>query len=267
MDRCKDPLFRIRELFTAYGEQVVHDRISFDIYNGELITIIGLNGQGKSLLIRKLSTRQIPTRGQIFFKGRDISDFSEDEVNSFKRGLGYVFQSSALFTTNFETGSYATALDNVAALLRLRDDTSSTERDILDRSIAALKTVGVREVDFNKYVRDLSGGTKKRISIAREIVCEPEVIFYDEPTAELDPPAKEQIAGLITKLGEEKINGRKRTSIVVTNDPLLSKIIKGRIGLLYNGQFYVYDSLADCISDRCNVAARVYFGHTCNFDT
>ena len=178
-ESCREePLFRIRELTTIYGDQVVHDRISFDIQRGELLTIIGLNGQGKTTLIKNLSRREIPQRGQIFFEGNETARFNDRDLEYFRRRLGYVFQGGALFTTNLDTCSPATALDNVSAPLRLDDEITMSESEITDRAKACLKIVGVREVDFYKHVKDLSGGTKKRIAIAREIICNPEVIMF-----------------------------------------------------------------------------------------
>lgn len=203
------------------NKQILYD-INLSVNRGETMVIIGPSGSGKSTLLRLIIGLLKPTQGQIQIKGQEITSLSEDELNKIRMGMGMVFQYSALFDS-------MTVGENVAFGLREHTDLAEAEiNKIITRNLRMVG-LGGRE---NIMPNELSGGMKKRVSLARAIAMKPEIMLYDEPTAGLDPI----MSGTIDRL----TNNTKRilgvTSVVVTHQMSSAFAIADRIAMIHNGR-------------------------------
>lgn len=166
-------MIRLRDVTVAYGDRVILDNINLDIHQGETLAILGASGSGKSTILRLIIGLQKPTKGQVFFHDEDITAFDEEQLTAVRRHMGMVFQYSALFDS-------MTVGENVAFGLRqhTKDDEATIQRIVKEK----LRLVGLEGIE-DMMPNDLSGGMKKRVSLARAIALDPQVILYDEPTA------------------------------------------------------------------------------------
>jgi len=217
-------MIEIKKLSKAFGEKRILSDISVDIKEGELFSVIGPSGMGKSTFIKCLIRLLRPDSGQIVVDGQDIaSTRSEFLLAKVRRSFGYLFQEGALFDS-------LTVFENVSFGLKYLTDKPRSEYPKIVKEKLAL--VGLKDVEHLKP-SELSVGMKKRVSLARSIAAEPKYILYDEPTTGLDPVTTGMVKDLITdmraKLGI--------TSVVVTHDLKLALEISSRVAMLYNGEF------------------------------
>lgn len=216
-------MISLRDITLAYEHQIILDHISLDIHKGETLAILGASGSGKSTILRILIGLQKPSSGQIFLEGRELSSLSEQAWNKVRGRMGMVFQYSALFDS-------LTVGENVA--FGLRQHTSLKEPDIRRIVAEKLALVGLVGIE-DKMPNELSGGMKKRVSLARAIALNPEIILYDEPTAGLDPLRSASINELIVSLQQQL----KVTSILVTHDMTSAFSVADRMAFLKQGKF------------------------------
>lgn len=216
-------MIELRNVVVAYESRVILDSINLTIDDGETLVILGGSGSGKSTLLRLLIGLQRPTSGQIIVDGTDITTLSEDEFNTVRRKMGMVFQYSALFDS-MSVG------ENVAFGLRQHTDLGDDE---IKRIVAErLDWVGLK--GYESYMpNELSGGMKKRVSLARAIALDPSLILYDEPSSGLDPISSGTISMLIKGM-QQRLGC---TSIVVTHDMQSAFYVADRIALLDKGKF------------------------------
>jgi phospholipid/cholesterol/gamma-HCH transport system ATP-binding protein len=208
------------------GTPVLHD-ISFDVLPGEIFVIMGPSGSGKSVLLRLIAGLESPTTGSITVDGQDpCLEETRDRVR-----LALVFQAGALFNS-------LSVYDNLA--LYPREHRSGDEASIRQKVMHALKILSVEDA-VNKFPSELSGGMKKRVSIARALVMEPQLLLYDEPTSELDPVMGATITEIIATLKNEY----SVTSIVVTHDRSLALTISNRVGILMEGKLITLGTPAE----------------------
>jgi phospholipid/cholesterol/gamma-HCH transport system ATP-binding protein len=208
------------------GTPVLHD-ISFDVLPGEIFVIMGPSGSGKSVLLRLIAGLESPTTGSITVDGQDpCLEETRDRVR-----LALVFQAGALFNS-------LSVYDNLA--LYPREHRSGDEASIRQKVMHALKILSVEDA-VNKFPSELSGGMKKRVSIARALVMEPQLLLYDEPTSELDPVMSATITEIIATLKNEY----SVTSIVVTHDRSLALTISNRVGILMEGKLITLGTPAE----------------------
>lgn len=217
-------MIEIRKLNKAFGDRRILKDISVDIKEGELFSVIGPSGMGKSTFIRCIMRLIKPDSGSIVVDGTDIaSTNSELTLAKVRRSFGYLFQEGALFDS-------LTVFENVSFGLKYLTDKPKSEYPRIVKEKLAL--VGLKDVEHLKPA-ELSVGMKKRVSLARSIAVEPKYILYDEPTTGLDPVTTGMVKDLITdmraKLGI--------TTIVVTHDMRLALEISSRVAMLYNGEF------------------------------
>lgn len=203
------------------GRHVLKD-INFTVEKGETLVIIGGSGSGKSTLLKLLIGLLRPDEGEIFIKDQEISTMNETQLDKVRLKMGMVFQYSALFDS-------MTVGDNVS--FGLREHSKMRKEQIKQIVQEKLKLVGLEGfADF--MPNELSGGMKKRVSLARAIAFEPEILLYDEPSSGLDPVTSAKIDDLIVQM--QKLLGV--TSIVVTHDMKSAFYIADRIAMLYNGE-------------------------------
>ncbi len=218
----KKIVISVKDLHKSFGEKQVLDGINLDVYSGETFVIMGPSGCGKSTLLRHLIGALRPDSGQVVFWDQDMASLSESEKDKIRKRFGMSFQSSALLDS-------LTVEENVALPLK--------EHTHLDPSIISiivkmkLSLVGLRGVE-TLATSMLSGGMRKRVGLARAIAMDPEIVFYDEPTAGLDPVMSAIIDHLILDLSKKLLI----TSVVVTHDMDSVFRIADRVAMLHKGK-------------------------------
>ena len=223
-------MIRLVDVSKHFDDYEALKHVSLTIEDGETLAIIGGSGSGKSTLLRLLIGLIRPTSGEIYIGDQEISHLSEREMKPIRLHMGMVFQYSALFDS-------MTVGDNVA--FGLREHTQLSEERIAAIVREKLHLVGLDGVE-HLMPGELSGGMKKRVSLARAIAIEPSIIFYDEPSSGLDPIMTEKIDELI-------IHTQKAlhvTSVVVTHDMASACRIADRIAMIYEGELIAVDTVA-----------------------
>jgi phospholipid/cholesterol/gamma-HCH transport system ATP-binding protein len=216
-----EPVLSLRNLRVSYGEREILHGISFDVVRGETLVILGGSGSGKSTLLRTLVGLEKPSAGEIWIKGRDLAKTSASEMDEIRRKIGMSFQGGALF------GSM-TVGENVALPLREHTRLEDSTIEIILR--LKLQQVGLEGFEYYTPAQ-LSGGMKKRAAVARALAMDPEILFFDEPSAGLDPI----IAAGIDELILELKRAFHMTIIVVTHELASAFLIADRMLLIDKG--------------------------------
>jgi phospholipid/cholesterol/gamma-HCH transport system ATP-binding protein len=219
---------RVRGLVKKFGSATVLDGITLDVMPGETMVVMGGSGSGKSTLLRCLIGTHRPDSGSIELLGTDICGLGEEPMNEIRKKFGMLFQSGALFNS-------MTLAENVALPLREHTD---LDPGIIDIQVKIkLELVGLRQ-HADKYPAQISGGMKKRAGLARALALDPKVLFYDEPSAGLDPVTSAQIDQLIIALTRQL----GVTSVVVTHEMDSAFVIADRMAMLDQGRMLVVES-------------------------
>lgn len=221
-------MIKIINVTKIFGRKVALKSINLEIADGETLAIIGGSGSGKSTLLRLMIGLIQPTSGEIWIGNDEISRLDEKEMMRIRLRMGMVFQYSALFDS-------MTVGDNVA--FGLVEHTNYSKEKIQSIVREKLHQVGLEGVE-NRMPNELSGGMKKRVSLARAIAFGPEIIFYDEPSSGLDPITTNKIDELII----ETQRALNVTSVVVTHDMVSACRIADRIAMIYNGELIAVDT-------------------------
>lgn len=228
---AQGPAVSIRNLHVAYGEREILHGVSFDVLAGETVVILGGSGSGKSTLLRTLVGLERPTSGDVIIRGKNLCALSEAEWRDLRQHIGISFQSGALF------GSMSVG-ENVALPLL-----EHTELD--PATIEIMVRLKLNEVGLNGYEdympAQLSGGMKKRAAVARAMAMDPEILFFDEPSAGLDPIIAAGIDQLLLKLKE----AFGITIIVVTHELASAFLIADRMVLLDKGHIVAVGTTAE----------------------
>ncbi|HOY08914.1 MAG TPA: ABC transporter ATP-binding protein [Candidatus Omnitrophota bacterium] len=212
----------VRNLVKTFDGRTVLDGVTLDIYQGETFVIMGGSGCGKSTLLRHMTGAIKPDAGQVYFQGKDLTLMTEEEKERIKRRFGMSFQSAALI-------DYMTVEENVS--LPLREHTKLDPQIISIIVKMKLNLVGLQGYE-HLMPSMLSGGMKKRVGLARAIAMDPEVVFYDEPTAGLDPIVSAVVDKLILDLNKKLL----LTSVVVTHNMESVFRIANRVAMLHQGR-------------------------------
>ncbi len=216
-----EAMISLRNLRVSYGDSEILHGINFDVMPGETLVILGGSGSGKSTLLRTLVGLERPSSGEIWLKGKNIAAISSDEMNEIRKKIGMSFQGGALF------GSM-TVGENVA--LPLREHTKLEDSTI--EIILRLKLDQVGLAGFENYMpSQLSGGMKKRAAVARALAMDPEILFFDEPSAGLDPIIAAGVDQLILELKQ----AFHMTIMVVTHELASAFLIADRMVLIDKG--------------------------------
>ncbi len=222
-------MIKIKNVSKYFGAKAALKNINLEIGTGETLAIIGGSGSGKSTLLRLMIGLIKPSEGEIWIGDDEISKMNEKEITRVRLKMGMVFQYSALFDS-------MTVGDNVA--FGLVEHTNLDKEKIREIVREKLKQVGLEGVE-DRMPNELSGGMKKRVSLARAIAFGPEIIFYDEPSSGLDPITTNRIDELIIST-QKALNV---TSIVVTHDMVSACKIANRIAMVYNGDLIAVDTV------------------------
>jgi len=226
-----EAMISLRNLRVSYGEREILHGISFDVMRGETLVILGGSGSGKSTLLRTLVGLESPTSGEIWLKGKNIASISAAEMDEIRKKVGMSFQGGALF------GSMSVG-ENVA--LPLREHTKLEDSTI--EIILRLKLDQVGLAGFENYMpSQLSGGMKKRAAVARAMAMDPEILFFDEPSAGLDPIIAAGVDQLILDLKK----AFHMTIVVVTHELASAFLIADRMVLIDKGNVVAIGSTAE----------------------
>lgn len=219
----------VRDLRQTIGTQEILRGVNIDIPRGETLVLLGQSGGGKSVFLRHLIGLMRPLSGSIKIEGEEIARLDERQLEPVRRKIGMLFQDGALFDS-------MTVYENVAFPLRERGERD--EKIIREKVAHALELVSLQGQE-KKMPVNLSGGMRKRASLARAIISEPSCILYDEPTAGLDPIVSDTINRLIRRLQSQL----RVTSIVVTHDMISTDHIADRVALLREGRIHFNGTL------------------------
>jgi len=226
-----EAMISLRNLRVSYGEHEILHGISFDVQRGETLVILGGSGSGKSTLLRTLVGLESPTSGEIWLKGKNIAAISAAEMDEIRKKVGMSFQGGALF------GSMSVG-ENVA--LPLREHTKLEDSTI--EIILRLKLDQVGLAGFENYMpSQLSGGMKKRAAVARAMAMDPEILFFDEPSAGLDPIIAAGVDQLILDLKK----AFHMTIVVVTHELASAFLIADRMVLIDKGNVVAIGTTAE----------------------
>ena len=217
------PVIQVQSVVKIFDGRTVLDGIKLDVFEGETLVILGGSGSGKSTLLRLMIGNETLDGGDILSLGKSLGNMTRDELDSYRKSIGVLFQSGALFNS-------MTVADNVA--LPLREHTDLPEETIEIMVKIKLELVGLR-THADKMPSMLSGGMKKRAGLARAIALDPKILFYDEPSAGLDPVTSTEIDHLIMDLNDKL----GVTSVVVTHEMESAFRIADRMVLLDRGKF------------------------------
>lgn len=230
--KSTDSVIEINNLKKSFGTQEVLKNVSLKLYNGENLVVLGKSGSGKSVLIKCIVRLMNPDGGTINVLGENLSALNTDALGLLRQKLGFLFQSGALYDS-------MTVRENLEfPLRRIKKDLS--EKEISEKVIEALGNVGLADA-LNKMPSQLSGGMRKRISLARTIVVDPMIMLYDEPTTGLDPVTSDEISELINQVQKKY----KTSSIIITHDIECARATADRIIMLKDGEVYTEGNIDD----------------------
>jgi len=223
MPEPDDNIIEIDRVTKRFGSQTVLKDLSLNVKRGERLVILGGSGAGKSTLLSMMAAETRADQGQVRVKGKDICSMSAAELDDYRKTMGVLFQSGALF------GSMTIA-ENVALPLREHTDLDDATISLIVKM--KLELVGLR-IHAEKMPAQLSGGMKKRAGLARALALDPEVLFYEEPSAGLDPVTVTEVDQLVISLNE----ALGMTSVIITHEMTSAFRIAHRLVLMDQGKF------------------------------
>lgn len=220
---------KLEDVCVSYGIKSVLKDVNFSIKKGETVALLGVSGSGKSTILRLIIGLQQQTSGRIQIAGRYVDEYQGNGLKALRKTMGMVFQYSALF-------DFLSVEENVA--FGLRQHTRFTDQEIkaqVEELMKLVDLVGIGEM----MPSEISGGMKKRVSLARAIAIHPQILLYDEPTAGLDPIVSRAINRLMLKVQREI----KTTSIVVTHDIESAFMVADRIIMVHEGRITIDENM------------------------
>jgi phospholipid/cholesterol/gamma-HCH transport system ATP-binding protein len=225
-------LIEIKNLKKSFGRLEVLKDISLKLRNGENLVVLGKSGSGKSVLIKCIVRLLNPDGGKIKLLEKNVENLKGKKLNELRKKIGFLFQSGALYDS-------MTVKQNLEfPLRRIKRHLSEQEVDLKVKEV--LENVGLADV-LDKMPSQLSGGMRKRISLARSIILDPVIMLYDEPTTGLDPVTSDEISELINSVQDKY----KTSSIIITHDIACVRITADRIIMLHEGYIYAEGKLSE----------------------
>lgn len=228
----QEPMINIENLNVAFGSLQVLKGLSLKLYKEENLVVLGKSGSGKSVLIKCIVQLLKPDSGTIEVLGSNVGLLNRDELGELRKKIGFLFQSGALYDS-------MTVRENLEfPLVRIRRKMNKKEID--EKIIEALENVGLADA-LNKMPSELSGGMRKRISLARTLVVDPLIMLYDEPTTGLDPVTSDEISELMNEVQKKY----KTSSIIITHDIECARNTADRILMLHDGEVHTEGTIED----------------------
>ena len=228
--KSDDKVIEINNLKKGFGDLPVLVDVSLQLFNGENLVVLGKSGSGKSVLIKCIVQLLMPDSGTIKIFNDDVSVLNKKKLNELRTKIGFLFQSGALYDS-------MTVRENLDfPLVRIKKQLTKKQRD--EKIEEVLEQVGLAD-SINKMPSELSGGMRKRISLARTLVSDPMIMLYDEPTTGLDPVTSDEISLLMNKVQETY----KTSSIIITHDIECVRATADRIIMLHKGEVYMEGTL------------------------
>jgi phospholipid/cholesterol/gamma-HCH transport system ATP-binding protein len=240
-----DQVIEIRNLRKGFGEQEVLKNVSLQLFNGENLAVLGKSGSGKSVLIKCIVRLFNPDYGTINVLGEDVNNLNNERLGEMRKKVGFLFQSGALYDS-------MTVKQNLEFPLK-RIKKGLTQKAINEKINEALENVGLADA-LNKMPSQLSGGMRKRISLARTIVVDPMIILYDEPTTGLDPATSDEISSLINDVQKKY----KTSSLIITHDIECARNTANRVIMLHDGEVYKEGNLTE-FEKSSDILIRSFF--------
>lgn len=219
------PVIDINNLGISFGKQQVLKDVSIQLFEGENLVVLGKSGTGKSVLIKCIVGLLYPDTGTINVFDQNIAELENKEIDEIRQKIGFLFQSGALYDS-------MTVRQNLEFPLR-RMKKGISDKEVEDKVKEVLENVGLPDT-LDKMPSQLSGGMRKRISLARTIVVSPSIILYDEPTTGLDPITSDEISALIMDVQKKY----KTSSIIITHDIACARVTANRLVMLKDGSVY-----------------------------
>ena len=217
--RNAQPLIQAENIVKTYGAMNALNGVSLDIYQGDVVLIVGPSGSGKSTFLRCLNLLEVPTSGHIYFEGTDITDKKVD-INAHRQKMGMVFQLFHLFP-------HMSVMKNLTlAPMKLQ---GKSREEAEEQAMKLLERVGLKD-RADAYPDQLSGGQKQRIAIVRALCMNPDVMLFDEPTSALDPEMVGEVLNVMRELAEEHM-----TMVVVTHEMGFAREVASRVIFMDQG--------------------------------
>jgi phospholipid/cholesterol/gamma-HCH transport system ATP-binding protein len=216
-------MIEVTDLWKAFGDNQVLKGVTLSIEPGTTYVVLGASGSGKTVLLKHVIGLLRPDRGGVKVNGVDLSTLAGKELTDFRQIFGMVFQGAALFDS-------MTVLENVSFPLREKDRRIPRD-ELRARVVEKLRVVDLGEEILDQWPAQLSGGMRKRVSLARALVAEPQVVLYDEPTTGLDPITTDSVDGMIDS-AKERLGV---TSMVISHDIASAFKVADRLAVLYDG--------------------------------
>jgi len=224
------PVIEIRNLKKSFDKTDVLKDVSIDLNKGENLVVIGKSGSGKSVLIKCIVRLLSANGGSIKVLGEDVGALNIGDLGTLRKKIGFLFQSGALYDS-------MTVKENIEfPLKRIKKDLA--QKDIDKKVKEVLEQVGLSDA-IDKMPSELSGGMRKRISLARTIVVDPQILLYDEPTTGLDPETAAEISALVNDVQKKY----KTSSLIITHDIACVRATANRIVMLRSGEVYMEGNL------------------------
>jgi len=242
-----DRVIEINNLRKGFGEQEVLKNVSLQLFNGENLVILGKSGSGKSVLIKCIIRLLIAEEGTINVLGQNVNSLNSDGLGELRKKIGFLFQSGALYDS-------MSVKQNLEFPLR-RIKKNLPQKEIDEKVKEALNHVGLSDA-IDKMPSQLSGGMRKRISLARTIVIDPLIMLYDEPTTGLDPATSDEISSLINDVQKKY----KTSSIIITHDIECARATADRVIMLHNGEVYLEGRLEE-FEKSTDTLMKSFFKH------
>jgi len=230
-----EPIIEVRGLWSQFGRQVVHRDLNLTVYRGEIISLVGGSGSGKTVLMRQILGLEKPARGEVSVFGRTLGVGDREELRGLRQRWGVLFQEGALF-------SALSVYENVA--LPLREMNTLDEDMIRELVLMKLAMVSIEARHADKMPAELSGGMVKRVALARALALEPELLFLDEPTAGLDPDRSESFVQLLQGLHREL----HLTVVMITHDLETLVALSDRLAALAEQRIVAVGSVREVVA-------------------
>jgi phospholipid/cholesterol/gamma-HCH transport system ATP-binding protein len=242
----KGPIIEVKRVSKSFGDNHVLRDFSMSVQPGENLVILGKSGSGKSVLIKCIISLIQADKGEIVVLGESIRGLEQDDLDTLRAKVGFLFQSNALYDS-------MTVRQNLEFPLRIH--WSKAERELGAEAAVkeALEDVGLLHT-IDMMPSELSGGMKKRVALARSLILKPKVILYDEPTTGLDPITSREISQLMVRV-QKKYNA---TSVIISHDLNCIKITSNRVIMLIDGTCYA-DSTYDALCSATDPKIKAFF--------